>query len=87
MFCALPNIETQYEAHILQGFERFEALKHGVNHVFCEVLTTSKAFKHAQNLNLVSPPKMAPGYYSLHMKSTIFWASWGWVQEALQGAK
>ena len=53
--------ETERESCILRGFERFEALKHGVNHAFCEVLTTSKAFKHAQNLNLVSPPKMAPG--------------------------
>ena len=56
-----PRIETQRESRILRGFERFEALKHGVNHVFSEVLTTSKAFKHAQNINLVSPPKMAPG--------------------------
>ena len=66
-FCILGGFErfqalkTQRESHILLGFERFEALKHGLNHVFCEVLTTSKACKHAQNLNLVSPPKMAPG--------------------------
>ena len=36
------SIETWRESHILQVSKRFEALTHGVNHVFCEVLSYSQ---------------------------------------------
>ena len=34
-------MKTRRESRILQGFDRFEALEHGVNHVFCELLSPS----------------------------------------------
>ena len=45
--CVLQNKETQRESCILRGFERFEAMKQGVNHVFCGFLSASKQCNRA----------------------------------------
>ena len=46
-FWTLRSNEAERESRILHGFERFQALKHNVNHVFCEVLRASKHWNMA----------------------------------------
>ena len=46
-FWALRSTATERESCILQGFERFEAIKQSVNHVFCRLLSASKQWNRA----------------------------------------